>query len=250
MSLFKVRLRAAWNWGGLTTRQLAVHTWEAMDKHDTLNQAAVVAYYAMVSLVPLLAFALTAALGVQRGVANEVLAQSERLLPPESYTLVHDQVHKIQTEAPIGLLSVSAVLLLWSASSLFVAVMDTTNAAYGVRDHRSWWKRRLMALLLTLIEVALLVGASASAIVWPMLSDWLGLDRFGWLASPAATVAQWLVVVIALLTAFALAYFFGPDVNNEWDWITPGTTLGVLVLIVASLGLRLYLHFGSSYSGT
>jgi membrane protein len=55
-----------------------------------------------------------------------------------------------------------------------------------------------------------------------------------------------LVVVAALLGSFALAYFFGPDVKQEWEWITPGAGLGVLVLIAASLGFRLYVQYGSS----
>ena len=56
-------------------------------------------------------------------------------------------------------------LLLWSASGLFVAIMDSTNAAYEVRDSRPWWKRRLMAIVLTLVEIVLLIGASVSIAV-------------------------------------------------------------------------------------
>jgi membrane protein len=77
---------------------------------------------------------------------------------------------------------------------------------------------------------------------------WLGLSI---LAQTLATLVQWIVVVIALLAAFALAYYFGPRVDQVWEWITPGSTLGVLVLIAASLGFRWYIiHFGSSYSET
>jgi membrane protein len=139
------------------------------------------------------------------------------------------------------------VLLLWSASSLFVAVMDTTNAAYEVRDSRPWWKRRLMALVLTLCEAILLVGASASIMIWPEVANWLNL---GGAATAAATAVQWVVVVVALLAAFAIAYYFGPQIEQTWEWITPGATLGVLALIAASLGFRFYLRFAPSYNAT
>jgi membrane protein len=136
---------------------------------------------------------------------------------------------------------------LWSASGLFVAVMDGTNAAYGVHDNRPWWKRRLWALVLTVVEAVLFLGAALSILLWPKVMGWLGL---GAVASTVATVVQWLVVIIALLAAFALAYYFSPDVEQEWEWITPGSALGVLVLILLTLGFRLYVEYGSSYSET
>jgi len=240
MSIIKVRLQEAWDWGGLSTKQLATRTWGAMDKHDTFNQAAVIAFYAMLSLVPMLGFVLLIALGTRTAVADELLRVSYQL-PGQAGDIVRDQVHKIQTSAPVGVLSLSAVVLLWSASSLFVAVMDMLNVVYGVKDGRPWWKRRLMAIVLTLCEVILLVGASVVAVGGPHYIDSLGL---GWWGSVGATVVQWLIVIFALLLAFALAYFFGPHIEQTWEWITPGSTIGVIGLILISLGFRAYLLIG------
>ncbi|MHB1422750.1 MAG: YihY/virulence factor BrkB family protein [Gemmataceae bacterium] len=248
MAFTSIRLKEAWNWGGLPLRDLAVRTYQAMDKHDTLNQAAVVAFFAMMSLVPLLGVVLTLALGARTGVADQIESLSKTLLPSEAYYIVRDQIHKIQANSSVGLLSLTILLLLWSASSMFVAVMDTTNAAYGVRDGRPWWKRRLLAIILTVAESVLLIGASLSIALWPEAAAWFGLSGLAWMLS---TVVYWLVVAIALLSAFAAAYYFGPNVAQDWEWITPGSALGVLVLIAASLGFRWYIvHFGSSYSET
>lgn len=247
MSLTRFELREAWNWGGLSFRRLAVRTWRALDDHDTFNQAAVVAFYGMLSLVPLLGLVLAIALGVRGGVAAEVLELSARFLPPAADEIVAGQVRKIQTGPPIALLSVSAVLLLWSASSLFVAVIDTINTAYGVKDDRPWWKRRLVALLLTAIEVILVVGALALALLGPMVLDQVNL---GPAERVLSTVAQWIVVLVMLLGAFELAYFVGPNVDQRWQWITPGAVLGVVVLLLASFGFRTYLRFGDTYSET
>lgn len=247
MPLTKFDLRQTWNWGGLSFRGLVVRTWKALDRHDTLNQAAVVAFYGMLALVPLLGLVLAFAIAGRGGVAGEVLDLSARFLPPAADAIVRNQVAKIQTAPPVTLLSVSAVLLLWSASSLFVAVMDTINVAYGVKDERPWWKRRLVALLLTSVEVVLLLGASILAVVWPMVLDHVNLGEFEkWLT----LIAQWVIVLVMLLGAFELAYYFGPYVDQRWEWITPGAVIGVLLLIAASLGFRLYLRFGDTYSET
>src|SRR5215467_11631116 len=135
MSFTSIRLREAWNWGGLSFRELMMRTYKAMDQHDTLNQAAVVAFYAMLSLVPLLSLVLAFALGAQTGVAEQIKTLCKEFMPEKaSYEIVTDQLDKIQRSSPVGLVSLSIFILLWSASSLFVAIMDTTNAAYGVRD--------------------------------------------------------------------------------------------------------------------
>jgi membrane protein len=247
MAFRSIRLREAWNWGGLSLRDLLLRTYKAMDQHDTLNQAAVVAFYAMLSLAPLLGLILALALGARSGVADQIEMLCHRLMPDEAYKIVRAQIHKIQSEHSVGLLSLSIVLLIWSASSLFVAIMDTTNAAYGVRDDRPWWKRRLLAIVLTVAETILLLGASLSIAVWPDVAGWLGLSGA---VMTLSTVVQWLVVLLVLLSAFALAYYFGSRVEQEWEWITPGSTFGALVLIAASLGFRFYLKFGNTYNET
>jgi membrane protein len=247
MSFTSIRLKEAWNWGGLSFRELVVRTYQAMDKHDTLNQAAVVAFYAMLSLAPLLSLVLAFALGAQPGVAEQVKDLCKQFMPTQANELVQEQIKKITTSTPVGLMSLSILILLWSASSLFVAVMDTTNAAYGVRDERPWWKKRLLAILLTIAETVLLIGACITIAIWPQVMGWLGLDT---LARTLATVVQWIVVIVALLAAFALAYYFGPHVDQQWEWITPGSTVGVLVLILSSLGFQIYLHFGNTYGET
>ncbi|HEY7314818.1 MAG TPA: YihY/virulence factor BrkB family protein [Gemmataceae bacterium] len=247
MSFTSIRLKEAWNWGGLSFRELVVRTYKAIDAHDTFNQAAVVAFYAMLSLVPLLSLILALALGAQPGVAEKVKDLCKQFMPKQANELVGGQIDKITHSTPVGLISLSVLLLLWSASSLFVAVMDTTNAAYAVRDERPWWKKRLLAIVLTIAETILLIGACLTIAIWPHVMGWLGLDA---LARTLATVVQWIVVIVALLAAFALAYYFGPNVNQQWEWITPGSTAGVLVLILSSLGFQLYLHYGNTYSET
>jgi membrane protein len=125
--------------------------------------------------------------------------------------------------------------------------MDATNAAYGVRDRRSWWWRRLVAAVLTVVVVALLAAALASVVAWPYLTGWLGLEG---VAAALATVAHYTAVVVVLFVTFAVAYFYGPDVKQEWEWITPGSTLGVVFLVASSLALRLYVGYGGSFSAS
>ncbi len=235
--------RDAWSCGGLSWYELVLRTWRQVQRHDTLNRAAVVAYYAMLSLVPFLGIVLTIALGAAPHLADWLESLSHEFLFDEIDHFITQQIHEVREHPPAGLLSFGFALLLWSASSMFVAVMDATNAAYGIPDSRPWWKRRFLAIVLTVIDSVLLIGATLSMVLWPKVMGWLHLGL-------AAAFLQWVMVVAALQAAFAIAYYFGPDGKRAWSWLSPGSTLGTVGLIAATLGFRLYLEHGATYSET
>ena len=61
----------------------------------------------------------------------------------------------------------------------------------------------------------------------------------------------WICATAFLSLVFALIYYFGPDVKvSQWRWLTPGSAVGMLGWLVASLGLRLYVHYFNNYSAT
>jgi membrane protein len=247
MSWTTIRLREAWDWGGLSTKELAVRTYRQVDKHEILDRAAALAYYGMLSLIPFLSFLLALGLGGRSWISAEILRLSHEMLAPGADKLIQDQIHNMQTTSAVALLSFSTIVLLYSASSIFTGIMSATNAAYAVKETRPWWKRQVQGVILAIVEAALLIGSAGLVVAWPYVMDWLHLAGIG---ATLASVVQWFVVVVALLATFAIAYYWGPDLEQEWEWITPGSALGVLVLIAASLGLRYYVQYGSNYSAT
>jgi membrane protein len=131
-------------------------------------------------------------------------------------------------------------------------MMSALDGAYEVRETRSYFKVRLIALGLTIaisiLVISALFGVVAGAYVAKVVGSHYGLGE--------VTIVAWRVVqiifAIAFVTlAFSLIYYFGPDVEEQhWYWITPGSLLGVFLWIVASFAFRAYLHFFNSYSKT
>src|SRR5690349_7528224 len=65
------------------------------------------------------------------------------------------------------------------------------------------------------------------------------------------SVLQVPVAICFVLLAFALIYYFAPDLKDQkWYWITPGSLLGVMLWMLVSAVLRIYLHYWNSYSVT
>src|SRR5205823_1719788 len=64
-------------------------------------------------------------------------------------------------------------------------------------------------------------------------------------------LVQWPVVLAFMFGAFAVTYYFAPDLEEpEWHWITPGAALGLVCWLVASFGFKIYLSYFNSYSKT
>jgi membrane protein len=48
-----------------------------------------------------------------------------------------------------------------------------------------------------------------------------------------------------------LIYYFAPDLREQkWQWLTPGSAIGVALWLLVSIGFRVYLNFFDSYSAT
>ena len=259
MAFSPIRLHAAFNLGGLSPIQLAYRTWTRISEHSLMSRAAAIAFYAMLALVPCLALILTLAVkalpdlskGDGGGLRDQTVAEFEQTLersfPAEAVELIEGQIQQIQEGGRLDLLSFGLLVTLWLASSLFLEIIDSLNAVHGVVESRPIWKLRLLAIGLTLIEAIILITALVTIVAWPQIIGWLGIGT-----GPAivASVIRWIVIFVMLLVSFAVTYYLAPDADTHWEWITPGSLIGVLVFIIATLGFRVYVQNFADYNKT
>jgi membrane protein len=256
-----IRLREALRLGGLSVRELALRTWTKIYENEIMTRAAAVSFYAMLALVPFLALVLIIIVdllpdlrevsGARVGIFNMTPDDLDRLLqgllPAEAKGVVEQQIKEFQDRPKAGVISLSLAVTLWLASSLFVAIIDAMNRIYGVCETRPFWKLRLTAIAMTIIQAIILVGSLLAIVAWSEIVARIGMSR------PAAALAiavQWLVVMLMMLFSFALNFYVGPDADQRWEWITPGSLAGTLAFLLASYGFRLYVLNFANYNKT
>src|SRR5215204_1529628 len=157
-------ITSLWKLGGLTRRELGRRVWMELYAGDLFTRAAALSYYFLLALFPLLIF-LTSMLGYFAEAGTELRANMLRYLgsvaPRSASQLVRTTVEEITEGATGGKLSFGLLAALWFASFGMGAVGDTLNAAYGVRESRSWWRVRLVSLGLTAALAVIIVSALA-----------------------------------------------------------------------------------------
>jgi membrane protein len=258
-----LRLREALSLGGLSPRELALRTWARINEHEITTRAAAVSFYAMLALVPFLALILTVTVQllpdltgltghrsqIGTSTAKELSATLDQALPENAAKVIEAQIAEFQKkqQPPMGLLLTGLAVTVWLASSLFVAIIDAMNQIYGVHESRSFLKTRLTAIVMTCIEAVILVGSLLVIVLWPQIVGWFGMSEQ---AALLATAVQWLVVAVAVLLSFALAFYVGPDADQRWEWITPGSLLGTVAFLAASYGFRVYVQHFAEYDKT
>lgn len=241
------RLKVPIGWGELFKRAVR----EAI-ADDILDLSAQQAYYFFFSLFPaLLALISLASFFPVANLTDEVVRMLGRVAPGDVIQIINDQLRKISGDRAGGLLTLAFALALWSSAGAMVSMITTLNKAYGITESRPWWKVRLIAIALTiglalfvLLSIALMIAGPGFA---QALAERVGLGpAFVWTWS----ILRWPVIFILIATAIALVYYFAPDAEQEFVWITPGSVLATTLWIAVSYGLKSYFQMMGSYTET
>ncbi|HZF68965.1 MAG TPA: YihY/virulence factor BrkB family protein [Gemmatirosa sp.] len=222
---------------------------------NVLGLGAQMAYYFFFSLFPIVLF-LTPMLGLvgdRRENFNFLVTRLSGAVPEEAFALVKGVLEQVVfAENAPGIVSIGAVLALWSGSNVFNALIDALNQAYDVvKDERPWWKKRLIAIAALLGVGALFVVATiiivAGGDIVSAVGDRLGISAAGQLVW---TVAQY-VLALALLVATAfIVYYFLPCVPQRKSHVLVGAVVGTTLWLLVTLGFRLYVQNFGSYNAT
>jgi membrane protein len=234
--------------GDLTAWELTKRTWRETNEDNVFGSAAELAYYFLLALFPMLIF-LSSLVGFMPDAQQRIFHALGQVMPGEAMRLVDQTIRDVVQNRSGGLLSLGVLGTLWAASGGAAAVMNTLNVAYDAQENRSFWKVRLIALGLTIMLALLVVGGAVLIMFGDRFSEWAA-QRFGFGAAftVAWGVLDYLLGLALLFLGLQLIYYFGPNIKQQWRWITPGAVFAVLSLIATSLLLSLYLAWVLSSS--
>lgn len=223
-------------------------------RDDALGLAAQLAFYLILALFPFL-LVLVSLMGTfsSPGLAEQVLGYFREVTPEQVYGIIESYLSDIiagNRPAP-GLFSVGLVIALWSASGAFAALINALNKAYDVEETRPFWKVRGIALLMTLgLSVMVMIGVLLLVAGPPIGRGIADLFGLGEVFTLVWNVVQWPVALSLMVFTVALLYYFAPDAEQPFRWITPGGLIGVLLWVLASVIFRFYVSNIGSYDVT
>ncbi len=200
--------------------------------------AAMIAYFALLSLVPLLLLSL-ALLGLvhQADEGSFFVRQLEKTFPSTSLDSILRAVRAIQSNAA-ALGAVGGGFLLWSSLSFFSVLESAFNIVYG-RPNRGWLQGKALATMmmggsLVSLFVSLVIGSIGQEI----LKRYLG---FGGNETFARVIAI-AVSTAGLFVFLSTAYYVLTNVDLTWREVLPGAVTAAIILEATFQFLPVYVN--------
>ena len=236
----------------LSWPELFKRTYKELLEDDGLGLAAQLAYYFFLALFPaiLCVIALASFLPLQN-FTDEMVSSLGRFAPREMLALIRDQMVRLANGNDGGMFSIGLLGAIWSSSAALVAMIDAMNRAYDIDESRPWWKVRVTAILLTVGMAGFIVLSFGLIVGGPQLAGWVA-DRYalGTVFVTIWNILQWPVAFALVVTGIGLIYYFAPDAEQDWVWITPGALIAAVLWLVGSLAFRVYVVNFGNYEAT
>ena len=204
--------------------------------------AAMVAYFALASFVPLIFLAL-AILGFldQADASSALVTYLKEIFPGQSVDSIVKVVDAVLRNAKT-LSIVGAVALLWSSVSLFSALESAFNIIYG-RPNRPFLRGKALAVsYMTVSLVVLFAGLVAGTFGYDLMR------RYAPHVVGSSEVALTLTVASSALALFAFllsAYYRLTNARLSRREVLPGAIVGAIVLEVTLQALPLFVFVSS-----
>jgi len=229
-------------------RDILLRAYRGMGKHGVSLLAAGVAYYALFAIFP----ALGAATWLFGLVADPATIHSQLdnlkgVVPAEAWQIIGRQIGELtKTSTSVSIAGIVALFVaLYSARAAALSMMEALNTVYEIPETRGFLATNAIAILFTLLAIAVLLIAVGVMIVLPILFSFVGLSSY---LAMIVHYAKWPALAVLMALAMAVAYRFGPNrAGARWKWLTWGSATATALWLIASFGFSWYVSAFNSY---
>ena len=177
------------------------------------------------------------------------------VMPTQATSLLKGSLRNLDSHpaSSVVMTVVGFVLAVWSTTGAMNAYMTAINLAYNRRDRRPFVRKRVVALKMAvvigvafaLVAVLLIFGPQIEKLIASHAGPAGGVVNVTW------WVAQWPILLVGLLAAFATLLYLGPDVDHpRWEFLTPGSLVAAFLWIATSGLFAVYTAMFGSYNKT
>ena len=219
-------------------------TFTEFSEDNMSDWAAALTYYGLLSMFPAL-IALVSIVGLVGDPATTTKAITDMVTkvgPSSAADTFAGPIKSITSNrGTAGVLFIVGLgTALWSASAYVGAFMRAANIVYETPEGRPFWKLRPLQILVTLVMLVMLaLVAVALVLTGPIVTAVAGPLGIGSTAVSIWNIAKWPVLLIVMVTMFAVLFYSAPNVKLVgFKWVTPGALLAIVLWLRRVGGVR------------
>lgn len=210
----------------------------------------VVAYYLLLSLFPLI-IAFGNILPFLKIDQETVLTYVRQIIPETVYQFIGPAIRNLLTQSSGGLLSLSALAALWSASQSINALQIAMNKAYGVENRKNFLIVRFFSLVVILLFMIAISGVTIFLGLGQMILEALQpIFNFSGNVIIQFQTLKWPITLVVLFIIMFLIYVIVPNAQLKLKAVIPGTIFATVGWMLLSQVFGIYAkYFATRVSG-
>ncbi len=224
-------------------------------QREGLNVRAAAISFNIIMAIPaasLFLFTLLPYLPVAKNIHAEVLRVIIDITPnSETKNAVTGFLDDFFNKPKNGMLSVGFVLAIFYSSNAMMGIIRSFDRSLMVKAQTNFIKKRMRAIMLTIIMVLLIVGtaliSAGQGVLFNKIMEWLSIKNNSvrvWIQS-----LRWVVIIALFLYSIAFIYKFAPTVHKRWKLLSPGAIFATFLMILATYLFSLWAqNFSSTIS--
>ncbi|MEO5572090.1 MAG: YihY/virulence factor BrkB family protein [Bacteroidia bacterium] len=232
---------------GLNIYDVSVFFFGHLGGQEVQSRARSIAFSFFLALFPAIIFLFSLIPYIPiKGFQDQLLLLIRDLLPSNTYEASRITIEDIIKHQRSGLLSFGILFTLYVSSNGINSLINAFNRAQ--RGRRVSLNQRMRAIGLTLFFFILVIFTLALLIFSQFVLHFIVTTVESKNQTPVIMLqtGKWIILVSLCFIAISSLYYFGTIKKTRWRFISAGSTLATLLIILTSLGFNYFvLHFGS-----
>ncbi|NMF06140.1 YihY/virulence factor BrkB family protein [Clostridium beijerinckii] len=227
---------------------LIIHLIVKIKRDDVFALASQLAYYLILSFFPFMLFLMTLA-GFSSISSKQILGQLNVMLPRSVLELTQSTVVEIFDNQYTGLLGISILLTLWTASSAFKAIIKSINKAYNFKEERSFIKLSIISMLGILALAVTIILALTALVFGNVIGDYIkSIDPFYEIVLIIWNIFRYTFILAIMISIFICVYKFAPAKKLVWKEVIAGSIFSTVGWVLVSFVFSFYIDNFNNYS--
>ncbi len=178
---------------------------------------------------------------------EQLLLLLKDFLPANTFEAARETIEDILLHQRGGLMSFGFFFALYISADGIMALMTWFNRSYHGKEQRPGWKKKIMAIGLTLTLASFVFLAIGLILTFEFIYYYLEEKKIfvSLMQLILITAGKWVILLSLCFSAISLLYYFGPSEKDKLRFISAGSSLATLLIILTSLGFNYFLtNFG------
>lgn len=225
-----------------------IHLIVKIRKDDVFALASQLAYYLVLSFFPFMLFLMTL-VGFSELNSIQVLEGLSVMLPRSILELTQSTIREVFDNQYTGLLGISILLMIWTASSAFKAIIKSINKAYNFKENRSFIKRSIISMLGILALALIIILALTMLVFGNVISQYIkSFHQIYKLIFILWNIFRYAFIFIIMIFIFVTIYRLAPAKKLTWKEVIPGSIFSTLGWVLVSFAFSFYIDNFNNYS--